>query len=389
MTSPLTRAVVDLDAVAGNLKALRSITNPHARIMAVVKANAYGHGCLQVSETVLSNGADCLGVARIEEGRRLRRGGVSSPILVFGHVNKPELPDLVHYDLTATAYSLPFARAISETAGRLGRTIRVHAKVDTGMGRLGLLPEVFPDSTLPAGRIDALSSDILAIARLPGLHLEGIYTHFATADRADRRFALAQFDIFLELLERLDKKSLEIPIRHAANSSAIINLPETHLDMVRPGIALYGLYPSKEIDRSRISLAPAMSLETRIIQLKKVPAGFPVSYGCTYKTEAPTVIATIPVGYADGYRRVLSNRSRMLVRGRSAHVVGRVCMDLTLLDVGHIPDVALDDEVVVFGKQGAAMISADELADALDTINYEIVTSVSERVPREYIRTVD
>lgn len=375
MTTQNTRAIIDLDAIAGNVSALRSITDPHARFMAVVKADAYGHGSVRISETALSNGADCLGVARIEEGYRLRDGGISAPIMVFGHITKPKLPDLVRYDLTATAFSLPFARAISETAAKLGKTVRVHAKVDTGMGRLGLVPDV-----------DALISDILAISKLPCLDLEGIYTHFATADRTDRRFAAKQFELFLELLARLEKEGLEIPIRHAANSSAVINLPETHLDMVRLGIALYGLYPSKEIDRSRIALIPAMSLKTGIIHLKKVPAGFPVSYGCTYKTSAPTIIATVPLGYADGYSRAFSNSGQMLVRGRTAPVVGRVCMDLTLLDVGHIPEVGLDDEVVVFGKQGDAEISADDLADSLDTINYEIVTSVSDRIPREYIK---
>lgn len=384
MTFSLTRAIIDLDAIAGNVRALRSVANPRARFMAVVKADAYGHGCIRVSETALSNGADCLGVARIEEGRRLRERGISSPILVFGHISVPDIPDLVNFDLTATAFSLPFARAISETSERLGKTVRVHAKVDTGMGRLGLFPDVSTDPVIE-NRIDALSSGILTISKLPGLDLEGIYTHFATADKTDRRFATSQFEFFLELLERLKKEGLEIPIRHAANSGAVINLPETHLDMVRAGISIYGLYPSKEIDRSLVSLTPAMSLKTGIIHLKRVPAGFPVSYGCTYKTSSPTVIATVPVGYADGYSRAFSNSGRMLVRGQAAPVVGRVCMDLTLLDVGHIPGVGLGDEVVVLGKQWDAEISADDLADALDTINYEIVTSVSNRIPREYI----
>jgi alanine racemase len=240
---------------------------------------------------------------------------------------------------------------------------------------------------MPEKRINSLCSDILEVAKLPGLDIEGVYTHFATADRTDRRYATSQLELFLNLLERLKKEGLEIPIRHAANSSAIINFPESHLDMVRPGIALYGLYPSKEINRSRISLIQAMTLKSRIIHLKKVPAGFPVSYGCTYKTPAPTMVATVPIGYADGYSRSLSNRGQMLVRGLKAPVIGRVCMDLTLLDVGHIPGVTLNDDVVVFGKQGDTEISVDDLADSLETINYEIVTSVSDRIPREYSRT--
>jgi alanine racemase len=384
MTTPSARAVIDLDAVAGNVRALRSITDPAARFMAVVKADAYGHGCVQISETALANGADALGVARIEEGIKIREAGLSAPILVFGHIQEHRLPHLIEYDLTPTVYSFPVARSISNIASDLGNTIPVHVKVDTGMGRMGLLSDGSTDPAAPFDRIGVTMSHILEISKLPGLHLEGIYTHFATSDSADGAFARAQFTIFQQLLERLQTGGLNIPIRHAANSGAIINLPETHLDMVRPGIALYGLYPSKEIDRSRISLTPAMSLKTGIIHLKKVPAGFPVSYGRTYQTTSPTVIATVPIGYADGYSRGFSNRGHMLVRGMKAPVIGRVCMDLTLLDVGHIPEVALDDEVVVFGKQGEEAISADDLADLSGTISYEIVTSVSARIPRTY-----
>jgi alanine racemase len=384
MTAQTTRAVIDPDAIAANLRALRSITNPGTRIMAVVKADAYGHGCIRVSETALSNGADCLGVARVEEGMKIRESGISVPILVFGEIPEPVLPDLVKYELTPTAYSLPYARAISQAASRLGKTIPVHVKVDTGMGRLGLLPDNISETSPPDRRAVETAALVLEMSKLPGLHLEGVYTHFAAADSADGRFARAQFDIFRKLLERLENEGLEIPIRHAANSAAIINYPETHLDMVRPGIALYGLYPSREIDRSRISLTPAMSLQTRIIHLKQVPARFPVSYGCTYKTPAPTLVATVPVGYADGYSRLLSNRGHMLVRGMKAPVVGRVCMDLTMLDVGHIPGVSPGDEVMVFGKQGDMPLSADDLADLAGTISYEIVTSISDRIPREY-----
>lgn len=389
MTIPSTRAVIDLEAVAGNVRALRSITTPGARFMAVVKADAYGHGCIQVAETALANGADCLGVARIEEGRRLRSGGIAAPVLVFGHISGNELPDLVEYDLTATAFSVPSARAISKVADGLGKTIRIHAKVDTGMGRLGLFPETSRTSGETVNCLPELTSHILTISKLPGLDLEGIYTHFATADEPGSRFARTQLESFLELLSSVRNAGLDIPVRHAANSGALIHMPDSHLDMVRPGIALYGLYPSRLTDRSRITLRPAMSLNTRIVHLKKVPAGFPVSYGRTHETTVSTVIATVPVGYGDGYARALSNRGQMLVRGHKAPVIGRVCMDLTLIDVGHIPGAALDDEVVVFGRQGDGEISADDLANALDTINYEIVTSVSNRVPREYHRPTE
>jgi len=384
MNEPLTKAVVDLDAVAANVGALRGITHPEARLMAVVKADAYGHGSVRISKTVLANGADALGVARIEEGRSLREAGISAPILVFGYIPEPNIRDLIEYDMTATVYSLETALAMSEAAAKLGRTIQIHAKIDTGMGRLGYLPDGkrYPGDS--GDRLNALVDDVVTIARLPGLYLEGIYMHFATADKSDKCFASGQFNLFLNLLACLKETGLEIPLRHAANSGAIIDMPETHLNMVRTGIAIYGLYPSREVDSRRISLTPAMSLKTRVIQLKKVPAHFTVSYGCTYETDRPTVIATIPIGYGDGYSRRLSCRGQMLVCGRRAPVVGRVCMDLTMLDVGHIPEVSLNDEVVVFGRQGDASLPVEELADSLDTINYEIVTSVSGRIPREY-----
>ncbi len=384
MNASMTRAVIDLYAVAGNVTALRGITDRNARLMAVVKADAYGHGSVEISKTALANGADALGVARIEEGRVLRKAGILAPILVFGYIPKTDLHDLIEYDITATAYSVENARDMSEAATELGRNIRVHVKVDTGMGRLGYLPDAKQYPAERGERLDTIVDDIVSIDKMSGLCLEGIYTHFATADNSDKRFANEQFNLFKNLLSRLKKTGLEIPLKHAANSGAIIDMPETHLDMVRAGISIYGLYPSGDTDRRHISLLPAMTLKTGIIHLKKVPANFKVSYGCTYETQSPTVIATVPVGYADGYSRQLSNRGQMLVSGRRAPVVGRVCMDLTMLDVGHIPEVSLYDEVVVFGKQGDASLSVDEIADSLSTINYEIVTSVSERIHREY-----
>jgi alanine racemase len=384
MNEPPTKAIIDLDAVACNVRALREITNPNARLMAVVKANAYGHGSIRIAKTALENGADTLGVARIDEGRRLRETGISAPILVFGYIPEPDIRDLIEYDMTATVYSLETARDISEVSKKLGRTIRIHAKIDTGMGRLGYLPDAKWYSEDCGDELTVLVDDIVSISKMPGLFLEGIYTHFATADGSDKRLATKQFKLFLNLLTCLKENGLEIPIRHAANSSATITMPETHLDMVRTGISVYGLHPSNEVDRRLISLTPVMSLKTSVIQLKKVPAHFTVSYGATHVTKSPSVIATVPIGYADGYSRHFSNRGYMLVCGRKAPVVGRVCMDFTMLDVTHIPEVSLYDEVVVFGRQGDVFLSVDELADSLDTINYEIVTSVSERIPRVY-----
>ncbi|MBC7105500.1 MAG: alanine racemase, partial [Firmicutes bacterium] len=224
------------------------------------------------------------------------------------------------------------------------------------------------------------------VARLPGLEVEGIFTHFAAADERDKEFTRRQLAVFLDLLERLRKRGLEVPLRHAANSAALIDLPETHLDLVRPGISLYGLYPSEEVDRSRLTLHPAMTFKTVVAGVKRVPAGFTVSYGCTYVTPRPAVIATIPAGYADGYTRLLSSRGWVLIHGRRARVVGRVCMDMFMVDVSHIPDVAVGDEVVLFGRQGGAELPVEEVAGTIGTINYEVVCMVSARVPRVYLR---
>jgi alanine racemase len=251
--------------------------------------------------------------------------------------------------------------------------------VDTGMGRLGLLPDArwVDDPAAPV-------AEVAAITRLQGLQLEGIYTHFAAADEQDKRYAHQQFDLFQALLESLEKAGLKAGLRHAANSAAIIDLPETHLDAVRPGIALYGLYPSPEVDHRRIDLRPAFSLKSRLLQVKCVPAGFKVSYGMTWEAPQATVIGTVAAGYADGIQRRLSNRGVMLVNGRRAPIAGRVCMDLIMLDLGPGASARAGDEVVIIGRQGAAAITADEIAALLDTINYEVVFTNGVRVPRRY-----
>lgn len=376
MDSPLVWAEVDLKAIAHNIRELRRITNPKARFMAIVKANAYGHGIIEVARQSLENGAEALGVANIEEGIQLRKAGIDAPVLIFGYTSPVHVKKLIEFDLTQTVYSYETSRALSEAVAAYGKKIKVHIKVDTGMGRLGLL----------RGITDSAVSEVESISRLPMLELEGIYTHFATADKSDRSYAGKQFEIFMDFLNQLRIAGLEIPVTHAANSAAIINMPETHLDMVRAGISIYGLYTSEEVDRSIMKLKPAMELKTKIIHLKKVPAGFKVSYGTTYETEKPTTIATVSIGYADGLNRLLSSKGRMLVCGQSAPIVGRVCMDMTMLDVGKIPEIAFGEEVVVFGKQGNASISVDEIASTINTINYEVVSTIMERVPRIYLR---
>ncbi|MBC7324953.1 MAG: alanine racemase, partial [Moorella sp. (in: Bacteria)] len=277
-------AEVDLQAIAHNMREIRRIVSPRAEIMAVVKANAYGHGVGEVARVVLNNGARRLAVARVKEGEELRNAGIGAPVLLLGYTPPGQFADVLRLSLGQTVYSLEMASALNELAGQKGGRATVHIKIDTGMGRLGLLAE------------SASCREVLAIARLPHLEVEGIFTHFATADSRDKSYALEQLERFLTFLDALRKEGLEFPLRHCANSAAIIDLPQTHLDLVRPGIALYGLYPSAEVQRSRLRLEPAMTLKARVAQVKKVPAGFKISYGATYQTPAPTVIATLPVG---------------------------------------------------------------------------------------------
>jgi alanine racemase len=377
-------AEVDLSAIAHNVRELRRCADPKAKVMAVVKANGYGHGAVEVARTALANGAEWLGVARLPEAIPLREAGFAVPILVFGYTPPAEAGRLIDYDLRQSVYSPAAAHAYSAAAAARGKRIRVHLKVDTGMGRLGMVPAALSGKTPSHAVGEDFIRKTTAIARLPGLDAEGIFTHFAASDSADTSYARRQLALFLETLSALRAAGLEFKVRHAANSAAVIALPESHLDLVRPGIALYGLRPSDEVDLTGISLQPAMALKARIIHLKSVPAGACISYGMTYRTPAPTVIATIPTGYADGYRRLLSSRGEMLVGGRRVPVVGRVCMDLTMLDVGTVPDACIEDEVVIFGRQGNEFISADDLARELGTINYEIVCDVTARVPRVY-----
>ena len=385
MDAALVTAEIDLKAIAHNIKELRRITNDNAKLMAVVKANGYGHGAIEVAGCALQNGAEILGVARIEEGIQVRNAGIETPILIFGYTPPQQAAALMEYDLIQSVHTPLAARELSEAVASRGKKLKIHLKVDTGMGRLGLLPQDYTSKNPEAVSADAIE-ETLAIAGLKGLELEGIFTHFATADSTDKSYAEDQLDLFMSYLNRLRRSGFEPSVRHAANSAALIDMPQSHLDMVRPGIAIYGLSPSDEIINKQVTLKPAMALKSKIIQLKEVPAGFAVSYGSTYKTQKPTTIATVPVGYADGLNRLLSSRGQMLVHGQRAPIIGRVCMDLTMLDVGQIDRVQMGDEVVIFGRQRNSSLSVDEMASLLNTINYEIVTSITARVPRVYLK---
>jgi alanine racemase len=384
MPTPLIRAEIDLGAVAHNVRELRRITNTSAQLMIAVKANGYGHGAVQIARTAIQNGADSLAVARVEEGLELRKAGIGAPILIFGYTAARWAETLVDEQLVPTICTLQNARDLSAAAVSKKARIPIHIKIDTGMGRLGI-----PCDQSRVGSHGDAIREILEIERLPGVSVKGLYTHFATADHGDKTYANQQFDRFLELTAALESNGMSLPLLHTANSGAIIDMPQTHLDLVRAGISVYGLYPSQEVARDRVALRPALELKSTIIHLKHVPAGTKISYGCTYETSAPTTIATIPAGYGDGYNRRLSNRAQVLVHGQRAPLVGRVCMDLSMVDVGHVEDVAVGDEAVLIGRQGDAFIAADEVADLLGTINYEVVTALTQRVSRVYITSPD
>lgn len=364
-----TLAEIDLDAMAHNLRMVKQRVAP-AKVMAVVKANAYGHGLLNVTDRAVREGADYLGVALVEEGIRLRNRQKDIPILVFGGFFPEQIDAFLAHDLELTLYDQPCAEALAERARNLGCDARVHIKVDTGMGRVGVPWQQASDF-------------VRRVAELPGVALVGIYTHFATSDERDKGFAELQLKRFSEVLEQLEARSIHIPLKHAANSGAVLDMPVSYFDMVRLGVSLYGYYPSPATSRE-MPLRPAMSLKSRVIFLKEVAAGTPVSYGCTYVTSAPTRIATVPIGYADGYNRRLSNAAEVLIRGRRYPVVGRVCMDQIMVDVGRDTAVEVGDEVVLMGRQGDDAISIYEWCEVLQTIPYEVTCWMSERVPRVY-----
>ena len=361
---------INLKSIAHNIRELRRILEPDTHLMAVVKANAYGHGALEVSRVVLANGADWLGVAVLDEAVVLRNYGVSAPILILGYTPEEQAEAVVEADIRQTVFSFSLARALSEAAQKLGKPARIHLKVDTGMGRIGF-------------RVEENSiKEILRIRDLPGLIIEGVFSHLATADAEDKEYTQEQLALFTKILARLKQEDIDSPLRHVANSAAIIDLPESHLDMVRAGIAIYGIYPSLAVNHRKIALQPAMSLKAQITQVKDIAEGTGISYGRTYISKGPTRIASLALGYADGYPRVLSNRGEVLVRGQRAPVVGTVCMDQFMIDVGHIPGVQVGDEAVIMGSQGDQSILAEEIAEKAGTINYEIVTRIGLRLPK-------
>lgn len=368
MLSGPTRVIVDLDAVRHNLQAVRRLVGPDCRIAAVVKADGYGHGSIPVARAVLDAGADMLCVAVTQEGVELRRSLPDASILVFGTVFPDEVDAVVESGLVQTVDDEAMLPHFDRAAASCGRQARLHLKVDTGMSRLG----VWPEEALPFMR---------QAARCRHVRLEGIYSHFANSDARDQTFARRQLALFREVVEDLEAHGFSFEVAHIANSAAVLSMPESHLDMVRPGIMIYGLRPAPRLGDG---LRPAMAVVSRITRLKLLPARTPVGYGCTWQSDEPRGIATIPIGYADGYRRQLSNGFHVLVRGQKAPVVGRVCMDMLMADVTDVAGAAKGDDVLIFGRIGGDWLPAEEMAAAAGTIPYEIVTGIGPRVPRVY-----
>lgn len=361
-------AEIDLSALRWNFRQARRLAGPRRRVLAVVKANAYGHGAALCAPVLAAAGADQFGVASVEEGRELRQAGIRRPIVVFGLLQPQEAAEAVGLGLEPTVVFKSQALALARAARKQRKSVSIHLKVDTGMGRIGLEP--------------GEASEFLAWLRgQSGLRLAGVFTHFAHADGRDRRLLRRQWRLLGEAADaahRLGWRGYQV---HAANSAAVIEAPETHADMVRPGIMLYGLPPAERFKR-RVSLRPVLRWVTRIIQVKQVPAGTGLSYGHTFTTRRPSRIATLPVGYADGFSRAWSNRGQVLVAGRACPIVGRVCMDMCLADVTDAGPVAAGEEAVLIGRQGRRALSADDLAADLKTISYEVLCAIGPRVPR-------
>ena len=371
VTSPhLCWAEIDLDAVADNVRTIRSVLSANVELLAVVKANAYGLGAVPVSRVVLDAGATRLGVANLDEAAELRQAGIAAPILVLGYIPNSEAEQVLDLRVVPTVASAGLADALDRTCRRRRTQIPVHIKVDTGMGRFGLLP----------GEVEPL---LRSFGSSSNLRFEGIYSHFATADSDDKSTALQQLQRFTTLLDALKSSGFEIPCVHMANSAATLALPQAHFDMVRCGLALIGHSPGESSVRSA-PLHPALALKSRVARVRTLPAGSGVGYGHVFTTTRPTDIALAPIGYAEGIRRVVTDRGRVLIRGRRAPLVGRVSMGYVTVDADGI-DAEVDDEVVLIGRQGSEEISAEEVAAWSDTIVYEVFTGLSERLPRIYL----
>lgn len=368
-------ARIDLDAIASNMDRMKQNLNPNSKIMAVIKADGYGHGAVQIAQ-MLENVDYIWGfaVATLDEAVVLKSEGIKKPILVLGCVFPDQYMEMLKNDIRMNVYTEEMAESISQMASREGMTAHMHIKLDTGMTRLGF---------------DRSEESVEAIARIASMQnvcMEGIFTHFAKADEADKNFTKKQIEDFVWMTEKLKEKNVEFQYEHCANSAAIIDVPEANFDLVRAGISTYGLYPSEEVKKENVSLKPALALKSHVAFVKEIEVGTPISYGGTYVSEHNMKIATIPVGYADGYPRNLSNVGYVLIRGKKAPIVGRVCMDQFMVDVTDIDGVSFGDNVTLIGKDGNETITVEELSELSGRFNYEFICDLGKRIPRVYVK---
>ena len=367
-------AEVNLDAICQNVQNVMQKVGQSTKVMAIIKAGAYGHGAIPVAKALQEIGVFAFGVATAKEALALRRAGIQNGILILGPVFSEDLPRLLENNVSMTISCLDMAKEVEEVAALHHKNAKIHIKVDTGMGRIGL-----------AANASSLN-ELRQILALSHIEAEGIFTHFACADEKDLTSCLHQKDLFLKFIKAAEEKGMHFSLHHMCNSAAIMEFKDDFLDMVRCGITTYGLYPSDEVQKENLALTPAMQLKSHISFLKTVPEGFAVSYGSTYITQKETKIATIPVGYADGYPRALSSKGEVLIRGQRAKIIGRICMDQCMVDVTDIPNVQRLDEVTLIGTDGKEHISIEEIAEVSGGFHYELLCGISSRVPRVYIQ---
>lgn len=369
-------AQIDLDAIRNNVGRIREHMDPHTKLMAVIKADGYGHGSIPIAKCMDEyEGVYGYAVASVEEALLLRREGIRKPVLILGYAFPYGYEQLIQEDIRVTVFREDTLKQLSQAAKDSGRRAKIHIKVDTGMGRIGISPD---DSGLLLVR-KAMETQ--------GIEIEGIFTHFATADEADKTGTLHQLAVFQDFLQRIEKElKLQIPIRHCANSASVIELPSSQMDMVRPGIILYGLWPSSEVSQDILKLEPALSLHSHVVFVKDLHKGQSVSYGGTFTAKEEMRIATIPVGYGDGYPRMLSGKGYVLIRGQKAPILGRVCMDQFMVDVTKIRNVTEGDHVTLIGTDGSEQITAELLGELSGRLNYELVCGLGRRIPRVYVR---
>lgn len=368
-------ANVNIGAIKHNISEVKKKLKPETKLLAVIKANAYGHGAVKVG-TALENMADYFGVATIGEAVELRKAGIKLPILILGYTSPAQFEYVVEYDITQTIYNLEDGIKLDKTAERMGKVAKFHIAIDSGMTRIGFKLEDKMEQSL---------LDIKKLSELENAKLEGAFTHFSCADMGENDYQKKQVKSIKEFFDKCEDNKINIPIKHVANSAAIMEDDSVYFNMVRSGIITYGLYPSEDVNKEALDLIPAMEFKTHVVNIEEVKAGVGISYGATYVTEKPMKVATLAVGYADGYKRALSNKGRVLINGEYAPILGRVCMDQMMVDVTNIKDVKIEDIATLFGRDGDKFISVEEIANMACSFNYEYVCSISERVKRIYI----